>query len=435
MYATATEDMDALTFRTPKLLRKFTSSQGKEKQPIIEVDFNLMLEGLGLTYEQFVDLCILCGCDYCSTIKGVGAKTALKLIKQHGTIEKVIVALRKEKKYDIPADWQPIKVSKRARLQAEAEAKAEADAAAAKAEADAAAQTASGSSSSSSSSSATASASASSEAVVGEATDGAVAMAVENGEQEVAGTAADVKTGGTEPTVEAEEKENTNSANGGVAPADVETAPTAAVEATVEVPVVAEVEVPVVAAVEVPVVADVEVAAVSTEAPLEAASSSSSSSSSEVAPGAEATNDEDEPEILVISSEGDAGDGDDEYEIIEPLYVQARFLFIHAEVTPAEDVELKWEEPKEEALKQFLCERMGFSTERVASAIVRLQTAHRKKSQKRMDSFFTISGTSSSSTHLKRKQDEQDNAGKDKKAKPGKATGGAKKSGFGSKKR
>ena len=31
--------MDALTFRTPKLLRKLTYSQsGKEKQPIIEID-------------------------------------------------------------------------------------------------------------------------------------------------------------------------------------------------------------------------------------------------------------------------------------------------------------------------------------------------------------------------------------------------------------
>ena len=45
VFATATEDMDALTFRTPKLLRRFTSSQGKEKQPIIEVDFALMLAG------------------------------------------------------------------------------------------------------------------------------------------------------------------------------------------------------------------------------------------------------------------------------------------------------------------------------------------------------------------------------------------------------
>lgn len=38
VYATATEDMDALTFRTPKLLRRLTFSQSsKDKQPILEV--------------------------------------------------------------------------------------------------------------------------------------------------------------------------------------------------------------------------------------------------------------------------------------------------------------------------------------------------------------------------------------------------------------
>lgn len=29
-----------------------------------------MIAGLELTPDQFVDLCILCGCDYCGTIKG-----------------------------------------------------------------------------------------------------------------------------------------------------------------------------------------------------------------------------------------------------------------------------------------------------------------------------------------------------------------------------
>lgn len=69
VYATATEDMDALTFRTPKLLRRFTFSQGKDKQNILEIDFAIMLEGLGLTYDEFVDLCIMCGCDYCRCLK------------------------------------------------------------------------------------------------------------------------------------------------------------------------------------------------------------------------------------------------------------------------------------------------------------------------------------------------------------------------------
>ena len=47
--------------------------------------FNLekILERLEYTREQFVDLCILFGCDYCSTIKGIGPKIAHKEINKY----------------------------------------------------------------------------------------------------------------------------------------------------------------------------------------------------------------------------------------------------------------------------------------------------------------------------------------------------------------
>ena len=51
-------------------------------------------------------------------------------------------------------------------------------------------------------------------------------------------------------------------------------------------------------------------------------------------------------------------------------------------------IELKWEEPKEAELRKFLVERMGFNPDRVTTGIAKLQTAHRKKSQKRMDRYF-----------------------------------------------
>src|ERR1700733_12541086 len=44
--------------------------------------------------EQFIELCILLGCDYLEPIKGVGPKSALKLMKEHGTLEKVVAHLR-----------------------------------------------------------------------------------------------------------------------------------------------------------------------------------------------------------------------------------------------------------------------------------------------------------------------------------------------------
>ena len=86
VFAVGTEDADALTFGTPFLVRHLNASESK-KQPIVEIDLAKALEGLQLTMAQFIDLCILCGCDYCDTIKGIGPKTALKLIQDHGNIE------------------------------------------------------------------------------------------------------------------------------------------------------------------------------------------------------------------------------------------------------------------------------------------------------------------------------------------------------------
>ena len=63
------------------------------------------MSGLELSYTQFVDLCILCGCDYCGSVRGVGPKTALKLIRQHKTIEAVLRYIEKETKFVIPKEF------------------------------------------------------------------------------------------------------------------------------------------------------------------------------------------------------------------------------------------------------------------------------------------------------------------------------------------
>jgi flap endonuclease-1 len=54
-----------------------------------------------------VDLCILLGCDYLDPIPKVGPHTALKLIREHGTLEKVVEFMEKDPKqrYTIPDDW------------------------------------------------------------------------------------------------------------------------------------------------------------------------------------------------------------------------------------------------------------------------------------------------------------------------------------------
>ena len=101
VWATATEDMDALTFATPFLLRRLTFSEAR-KLPVMEFNYQKAVQGLGLSHDQFVDLCILCGCDYTDSIRGVGPKTALKLIREHGSLEKIIPVCEAHAKWQVP---------------------------------------------------------------------------------------------------------------------------------------------------------------------------------------------------------------------------------------------------------------------------------------------------------------------------------------------
>ncbi|CAH2326239.1 flap endonuclease 1 [Pelobates cultripes] len=103
VFAAATEDMDALTFGTPILLRHLTASEAK-KLPIQEFHLSRALEDIGISQDQFVDLCILLGSDYCETIRGIGPKRAIELIRQHKSIEEVMDNIDL-KKYPVPENW------------------------------------------------------------------------------------------------------------------------------------------------------------------------------------------------------------------------------------------------------------------------------------------------------------------------------------------
>lgn len=103
VFATATEDMDALTFGTDKLLRNMSVAASR-KLPIHQIQLSTVLEGLGLTMNQFIDVCILCGCDYTCTIRGIGPHRALELVKKYGDMENVLKNLD-PKKYNIPEDF------------------------------------------------------------------------------------------------------------------------------------------------------------------------------------------------------------------------------------------------------------------------------------------------------------------------------------------
>lgn len=101
--AVASEDMDSLTFGAKFLLRGFNS----KKEPITEICLDEVLTAMDLTYAEFVDLCILLGCDYTEHVEGIGPATAYKFIKQWGCIEECCrqIAGSEKRKYRIPVEF------------------------------------------------------------------------------------------------------------------------------------------------------------------------------------------------------------------------------------------------------------------------------------------------------------------------------------------
>lgn len=69
-----------------------------------EIHFDRVLEGLGFDYDQFVDLCILLGCDYCDTIRGIGPVRAVELVAKYKNIETIIKNID-TKKYPVPENF------------------------------------------------------------------------------------------------------------------------------------------------------------------------------------------------------------------------------------------------------------------------------------------------------------------------------------------
>lgn len=97
VYATVSQDFDSLLFGTPILIRNLSIS-GKRKLPgkqayvkttpqvikLIET-----LKELNITRDQLIKIAILIGTDYNKGVRGIGPKTALKVIKEGKFEEKV----------------------------------------------------------------------------------------------------------------------------------------------------------------------------------------------------------------------------------------------------------------------------------------------------------------------------------------------------------
>lgn len=112
----ASQDYDSLLFGAPTLVRNVTISGRRKlprKQLYVEVipetiELGRVLVELGISYEQLVDVGILVGTDYNPEgVKGIGPKTALKLIREHGNLESLLQKSLED--VEFPVDPQRIR--------------------------------------------------------------------------------------------------------------------------------------------------------------------------------------------------------------------------------------------------------------------------------------------------------------------------------------
>jgi flap endonuclease-1 len=84
--ACASEDTDVLAFGSKRMIKGLDTAA----KNMTVIGHDELLSELKLTREQFVDLCILLGSDYSPGLPKVGPKRALALVREYGTIEKIL---------------------------------------------------------------------------------------------------------------------------------------------------------------------------------------------------------------------------------------------------------------------------------------------------------------------------------------------------------
>lgn len=101
IYGCISEDTDILANGGLIFIRNFNP----DKNIVEEYSLKSILSKLEITYNQFIDICIMCGCDYTNKIIGIGPITSLKLIKKYNDLENLINIIKDNKKITIPENF------------------------------------------------------------------------------------------------------------------------------------------------------------------------------------------------------------------------------------------------------------------------------------------------------------------------------------------
>ncbi|KAI9366713.1 PIN domain-like protein [Zopfochytrium polystomum] len=97
--AVLTEDSDLVVFGCRRVILKLDAQGGAVEVNADELgkipDFK------GWTFEKFRQACILSGCDYVPSLKGIGLKKAIEAIGRHGSIDNATPAIRRGYEHEV----------------------------------------------------------------------------------------------------------------------------------------------------------------------------------------------------------------------------------------------------------------------------------------------------------------------------------------------
>jgi flap endonuclease-1 len=93
--AVLTEDMDILTFGSPYIIRNLTSF----KRNPIEISLNNIKNKFNWTHTQFIEFCILLGCDYCEHIIDINCFEMFDIFQENKNIDEVLKKIGKNINY------------------------------------------------------------------------------------------------------------------------------------------------------------------------------------------------------------------------------------------------------------------------------------------------------------------------------------------------
>lgn len=90
-----TEDLDFLTHGCKNILYNYNYITNN----ILHYNYDNIISELDMSNNEFIDLCILLGCDYTSKIKGIGPKKSYEYIKKFNNIENIINEIKTNEKF------------------------------------------------------------------------------------------------------------------------------------------------------------------------------------------------------------------------------------------------------------------------------------------------------------------------------------------------